>query len=159
MLGQLEVIAGPDAGRQFPLVEGQVLQIGRGPSTQTRLTDPFVSRLHCQVSAENGVILLTDLGGAGGTRVNGKKIEKPQLLMPGDVVAIGDTRLRLHMETVHDQGTIVRPREPVPSFCPLPEDISQLVGQSLEKYRIERLIAKGRCGWVFYAQDTPTRKT
>ena len=54
MLGHLLVIAGPDKDRTFPLDEGQTLAVGRGQHTGTRLKDPKVSRVHCEIKVQGG---------------------------------------------------------------------------------------------------------
>lgn len=70
MQARLIVISGPDRGREFVLAQGQTLVIGRGSSTDTRLTDPRVSRTHCQVRVDKGKFRLADLGSRVGTPVN-----------------------------------------------------------------------------------------
>ncbi|MDA1051293.1 MAG: FHA domain-containing protein [Planctomycetota bacterium] len=47
MQRQLIVIAGPEAGRTFTLVDGQTLVVGRGEKSDTRINDPRISRIHC----------------------------------------------------------------------------------------------------------------
>ena len=49
MTPKLVVTAGPDKGRFFNLTAGETLQVGRSQSTATRLTDPTMLRVHCQV--------------------------------------------------------------------------------------------------------------
>jgi hypothetical protein len=53
MSKRLLVLAGPDEGRVFPLHEGETVLLGRSRATETRLIDPHVSRVHCQVQMEN----------------------------------------------------------------------------------------------------------
>jgi pSer/pThr/pTyr-binding forkhead associated (FHA) protein len=91
---QLRVIAGRDNGRVFPLKENQPLLVGRDMGTHTRLKDPHVAMLHCQVVADGEGALLTDRGSSGGTFVEGQRVREHQL-RPGDVFRVGDTRIRL----------------------------------------------------------------
>jgi len=91
---QLRVIAGRDCGRLFVLPEGQPFLIGRDLGTHTRLKDPQVAMLHCQVVAQGGGATLTDRGSSGGTFANGQRVQQ-HTLTPGDVFRVGDTRLRL----------------------------------------------------------------
>src|SRR5262249_16412436 len=92
MIGLFTVVGGPDGGQQFRLQEDQILMIGRGPATQTRLKDPSVSRVHCVAEFRDGKPMLTDSGTASGTFVNDKQITEHQL-EPGDVIRIGTTVL------------------------------------------------------------------
>src|SRR5262245_7578569 len=89
---QLVVIGGPDKGRTFPLHPGEPLQIGRSQTTGTRLTDPSVSRVHCEVVVDGATATLHDRSSTG-TFVNGQKVSQ-HVLRPGDIVHIGDTDLR-----------------------------------------------------------------
>ena len=54
MPAQLRVLAGRDGGRLFPLPAGQPLLVGRDYATHTRLKDPQVAMLHCQVEDRAG---------------------------------------------------------------------------------------------------------
>jgi pSer/pThr/pTyr-binding forkhead associated (FHA) protein len=90
---QLRVIAGRDCGRVFSLQEQQLLLIGRDMSTATRLKDPHVAMLHCQVILANEAAALTDCKSSGGTFVDGQRVNE-HMLRSGDVFRIGDTRIR-----------------------------------------------------------------
>src|SRR5262249_10173726 len=93
---QLLVIAGPDKGRAFTLQNGTDLMLGRGSQSLYRLSDPRVSRAHCQLLLEGEQAVVVDNGGKGGTLVNNKPVQR-QALKPGDVLHIGDTQLRLQI--------------------------------------------------------------
>ena len=91
MTPQLVVTAGPDKGRFFPLTAGETLQVGRSQSTATRLTDPTISRVHCQVEWDGRRAVLVNTS-SGGTLVNGHSVSQHDL-QPGDVIRIGSTEL------------------------------------------------------------------
>jgi pSer/pThr/pTyr-binding forkhead associated (FHA) protein len=93
MAHQLRVVAGRDCGRIFPIQEEKPLLIGRDMSTATRLKDPQVAMLHCQVLLTNDQAVLTDSRSTGGTFVDGQRINEHSL-RAGDVFRIGDTRIR-----------------------------------------------------------------
>src|SRR5437868_1936928 len=78
-VAQLEVVAGSDAGKVFPLGNGQTFVIGRGQATDTRLSDLQVSRVHCRVEADGGNFRVVDNDSASGTLVNGVKVTKADL--------------------------------------------------------------------------------
>jgi pSer/pThr/pTyr-binding forkhead associated (FHA) protein len=91
---QLRVISGRDCGRVFPFKEQQqLLLVGRDMSTATRLRDPHVAMLHCQVMLANDEALLSDCNSTGGTFIDGQRV-KEHPLRSGDVFRIGDTRIR-----------------------------------------------------------------
>ena len=93
MAHQLRVLAGRDCGRVFSLAEGRPLLVGRDMGTPTRLKDPQVAMLHCQVELQGDEAVLTERNGPGGTFVGAQRVGVCRL-KPGDVFRVGDTRLR-----------------------------------------------------------------
>jgi len=72
------------------------LGIGRAEDSAVQLMDPKVSRHHAQIRREGSRFVLTDLGSANGTRVNGVKISGPHVLRHGERIDIGDGELIYH---------------------------------------------------------------
>ncbi|HWE40498.1 MAG TPA: FHA domain-containing serine/threonine-protein kinase [Isosphaeraceae bacterium] len=153
-LGHLVVIAGPDQGRTFTLLDGQTLRIGRGQATETMLNDPQVSRVHCRLEVDGGAFRLVDQEGAGGTFVNGRKVDRHDL-SPGDVVRIGGTQLRLQLDPGREQSTVMAP-PPAPKVASpkAAEALKDLVGTTLAYYEVGPVLAKSRSGLVFRGRDT-----
>jgi len=90
-LARFVVIEGPDVGREFPLpLRGG--GVGRGEENLVQLSDPSVSRDHCQVELRNGQLALIDRNSRNRTLVNGQPITE-HVLRKGDEVTIGQTRL------------------------------------------------------------------
>jgi serine/threonine protein kinase len=158
MLGKLVIIAGPDKDRSFPIEEGKSFQIGRGKDTETKLTDPQVSRVHCQLKVANGKAYLFDSGSTGGTLIGGKKIKEYEL-RGGEVIHIGGTQIRVHIEGGHDASTVVGLPGASKPLAAGAEQLSELVGQSLTHYRVDDIIAKGQQGMIFKANDTKEERT
>jgi serine/threonine protein kinase len=153
MTPRLVVSAGPDKGRFFPLVVGETLQIGRSQTTATRLTDPTMSRVHCEVEWNGTRAALINISSSG-TLVNGHAVSQHDL-KPGDVIRIGSTELRYQIGDGTESTTIVPPAaRPAPAG-----DLAALVGQTLSHYTIESVIAKGASGVVFRAKDTNDGQT
>jgi serine/threonine protein kinase len=146
----LVVVAGPDKGQSFALDAAEPLVVGRGKATPTHLSDPRVSRQHCQVHVRGDEVLVLDSGSAGGTFVNGRRADQQQL-KPGDVIQVGDTRLRLETRDAEDD-TIDPPGMPVAPALPA-ERMAELAGTRLFRYDLGRLLAQGRSGLVFQAKD------
>ena len=150
MPAKLTVISGPDRGRGFEVSDDQKLVIGRGETTATKLRDPTVSRMHCQIAAEGGRFTIENLGAASGTTLNGRRISAPQPLNAGDLIRIGDTELRFMLE-----GAAAAAAAPAPQQA---EPLAELVGTSLSHYKIVRMIAKGSSGVIFQSLDTKESK-
>src|SRR6266404_3586759 len=96
MAKKLIVLAGPDEGQVFPL-GADALMFGRSRATDTPLTDPHVSRVHCQVVPEGDNFVVVDFDSASGTFVNGKEIDR-HVLQSGDLIRIGATHLQYVVE-------------------------------------------------------------
>src|SRR5215472_16884806 len=133
MTPQLVITAGPDKGRVFPLVAGETLQIGRSQATATKLTDPTVSRVHCEVEWDGERAVLINIS-TGGTFVNGHTVSQHQL-KPGDVIKCGGTELRFQVDDGGEATTVVPP--PAKASAHAPEPLSALVGQTLSHYTLE----------------------
>ncbi|MBM3993679.1 MAG: FHA domain-containing protein [Planctomycetes bacterium] len=141
MAKKLIVLAGPDEGRVFEL-GSDAMMFGRSRATDTPLTDPHVSRVHCQVLPEGGDYVVVDFDSASGTFVNGKEIDR-HVLVPGDLIRIGDT----HMQFVADETTTRR------SAAKDADWSHGLVGQAISHYNITAPLARGKTGYIFHAQD------
>jgi len=57
--------------------------------------DDLVSRTHSRVWRASGEVWIEDLDSRAGTFVNGEKLEGPQVLVPGEVITLGETQLTL----------------------------------------------------------------
>ncbi len=60
---------------------------------------------------EGGKALLSDLGSAGGTWVNGKRITR-RVLQPGDRIQIGQTHLSFQWSDADEHSTMILARGP-----------------------------------------------
>ena len=73
----------------------EIIKIGRLQSSDIRLDDEKVSRMHAVIEVTApGEVFIIDLGSASGTLVNGEKINKRKL-QTGDQVQVGNKRLHL----------------------------------------------------------------
>ncbi len=70
------------------------LVLGRAPDCDVVLPDPAVAERHVSISPLYGDYVLTDLDGSTGTTLNGRRIDGPVRLEPGDDLQVGNTHLR-----------------------------------------------------------------
>ena len=82
-----------EPGHAFPIYG--TTTIGRGPDNTLVLSDGFVSSSHATLTFRDGAWWLTDLGSRNGSWVNGARISGEVRLRPGDVVALGQVKLKL----------------------------------------------------------------
>ncbi len=73
--------------RAFPL-PGSVTVIGRRSDCDLYIPVSSVSKRHCQLNRDKGVLKIRDLGSRNGTYLNGKRVEEV-LVQAGDRLKVG----------------------------------------------------------------------
>ena len=91
--------------KAFPL-PGSVTVVGRQQECDLCIPLMVVSRKHCEINHDGGVLRVRDLGSRNGTLVNGKKIADA-VLNPGDTLHIGPVSFAIQLDGV--------PAEPIVS--------------------------------------------
>ena len=115
----LEVVEGPDAGRQMPV--DRPIVIGRGDDADLRLADDEVSRRHARVAPEDGGAVVEDLGSANGTFVNENELSGTARarVVAGDELLVGVTVLQVRSaQQVQAQPSAVRAVPPALAAAP-----------------------------------------
>jgi transcriptional regulator with PAS, ATPase and Fis domain len=87
---QLEVLEGPDRGASFRS-DGRTIVIGTHPSTEFTLSDPTVSRFHCEINMQERATL-RDLHSRNGTEIDRVSVLEATL-RDGATVKVGKTRI------------------------------------------------------------------
>ncbi|MBS3734059.1 MAG: GAF domain-containing protein [Phycisphaerae bacterium] len=90
-MASIQVIQGPDRGRTFELRDGENIIGRRGRSVA--LSDGTVSRRHARLNPAGRQWILTDLGSANGTYLNGVRLRKDTAVHRGDQIRCGATLL------------------------------------------------------------------
>ena len=104
----MEIVEGPNAGRQIP-IHGPIV-LGRDvASADVVLEDGQVSRRHVKVQPSGGGLLVEDLDSTNGTFVNHNEVHGSAELSPGDELLVGVTLLQVRSpEQVAIQASAVR---------------------------------------------------
>ena len=127
----LEIVEGPEAGRQIPLAGPVVL--GRDPSAGVALLqDELLSRQHVRLTPEADGVRVDDLDSRNGTFVDGDQIFSPAHLAPGGQLLLGVTVLQLELapEVARGETSVRRIPESLTSLRPLPAEGSlELTGE------------------------------
>jgi uncharacterized RDD family membrane protein YckC len=94
-LTMLVVASGAAQGTQITVPPGGLL-LGRDGPAEGRLgDDPALSRQHAMIShSGQGDLVISDMGSANGTFLNGSRVGQPTPVRPGDVIELGSTRLQ-----------------------------------------------------------------
>jgi pSer/pThr/pTyr-binding forkhead associated (FHA) protein len=104
---RLVVVQGPNVGTVYPLLEHKLL-IGRGEECQIALDDASVSRVHVELLRTEHGLMILDQGSSNGLRINGADLPSA-MLRSGDVVELGDVRLKFIPAGVEDVVMQVSP--------------------------------------------------
>ena len=127
--GELHVIGGVDTGTRVAL--GSIaLRVGTAPGSQLRLTDPTVSRLHCQFVPRRDGFRLIDAGSTNGTFVDGVRVRDADLLS-SSTVRVGASVLRLELGA-----------EPVRVALSKQLNFGSILGESVEMRRLYAVLER-----------------
>jgi hypothetical protein len=86
-------LAEVDTGRSYQLFQGNT-RLGRSPAANDIVfSDPTVSREHALIRQEGQTFTLFDRGSRTGTFVGEQRVERPVLLVHGDVIVLGEIAL------------------------------------------------------------------
>lgn len=176
---QLFIVSGPEVGKKFVLENGQTLLIGRGQNSDTKINDPYMSRIHCRLSIDGDKISLVDAS-SGSLFYQGKAVESV-LIKPGAEFKAGGTTFRYTIGDIAEDKTVyggtsnpaaaaTAPVAARPSAAPAPNppaskasgnapelrgnNLQDLIGHTFVHYRIDSVLAVGSTGFVFRGMDT-----
>ena len=88
---ELTFLDGSSAERTYRLSEPEII-LGRSPSCDLVIDDPYVSRKHAKLSFQAGVLSLTDMGSRSGTIVDGTATHS-SILRQGSKAVLGETTI------------------------------------------------------------------
>ena len=89
----LRVVRGPDEGAP-PIAVTEAVAVGTAVPNGLVLTDPLVSRFHCELTPTSSGLYVRDLGSTNGTFVDGVRIEAGYV-RSGSRVCVGGTQLAI----------------------------------------------------------------
>ncbi len=84
-----------EVAQRFPL--RPVTSLGRIPSNTIVLEGGYISAEHALITRRGQQWWLEDLGSRNGTRLNNLPITEPVVLTSGDLITLGERRLRLEL--------------------------------------------------------------
>jgi hypothetical protein len=100
----LEERARSRAQTALVLLEGKRLVVGPAGVTLGRsrqcdivVNDSNVSREHAEIRPRGGSWVLTDLGSTNGSSLNGRRIDGPEVLKPGDEIELGTSLMTFEL--------------------------------------------------------------
>jgi pSer/pThr/pTyr-binding forkhead associated (FHA) protein len=63
--------------------------LGRSHGNTVRIPSADVSRRHCRLLLQDGLVTLEDLGSVNGTFLNGRRVDGAEVVRPGDALEVG----------------------------------------------------------------------
>ncbi|RME97839.1 MAG: FHA domain-containing protein [Chloroflexi bacterium] len=116
---KLEVTRGENAGEVFKVK--LTTRVGRERDNDVILLDLRSSRHHLEINLTGGEWVLTDLGSANGTLLNGERVTAPAALHSGDRITVGETEMIFRIPGQRDADTApVAAASGPPSPVPVP---------------------------------------
>jgi pSer/pThr/pTyr-binding forkhead associated (FHA) protein len=91
----LKVLTGRNAGQVVRVPVPKFL-IGRSDDCHLRPHSDLISRHHCAILIDNGVVAIRDFNSRNGTFVNGEKVVGQTPLKTGDKVSVGQLVFEVH---------------------------------------------------------------
>src|SRR6185437_5473858 len=85
----------------LPLKPPEVI-IGRSRGCAVRIPSNEVSRQHCRLRLEGGLVTVEDLESVNGTFLNGQLVNEPQLVQPGDELEVGPAKFVVEYELTRE---------------------------------------------------------
>lgn len=175
---RLLVVDGADRGASYPVPDNGRVTIGNNLKyAEIVLHDLYVARVHCELHCKHGKVVVAHKQGAGGTMINGKRINEQELHL-GDVLRVGNSHLRFEVGVAEppdtrsedDSGTFAvvsalrsgdsshatpaaGSGEAAATAQPSgpPDPLMQLQNQVLGQYQFGALLGRGLSGLVFRA--------
>lgn len=92
--GRLRQLTASGLGRDLYHLSRAEMTLGREQADLVFADDEFLSRRHAQLTILRGKPVLQDLGSSNGTYL---RLRTPQVLVPGDMIRLGDQLLRFEL--------------------------------------------------------------
>ncbi len=124
-------------GESWP-IGASSLFLGRSTQCDVTVSDPTVSRRHCEIASRNGDLYLHDLGSSNLTLVNGNPVKSAQLNL-GDRVIVGTAHFVIEEGQAGDE-----------EVAPVPESAQRSISVErnifMDEARMPELVAMGAKG-------------
>src|SRR5688572_30826144 len=95
---RLVIRRGPELNKMFELT-APLITLGRDIINDITISDPEMSRQHCQLTRTDDGYTLEDLNSTNGTFINGERLAGSRSLKNGDNIGFGETVLVTYTAT------------------------------------------------------------
>jgi adenylate cyclase len=129
---ELVFLTGARAGEVVPVNKNLIG--GRSPDCSLEVPDPNASRQHARFMWDGAELTVADNGSSNGTYVNDQRLTAAMKVNHGDVVRLGETRIRVQSRNRQDQQS-----SSIFSFKEAEADLSQSIVLSVSEIRNQTL--------------------
>lgn len=141
--------------QEFDLPPGDTV-IGRSPECQITIEDPLISRQHARIQVQIGSATFADLGSRNGSKINGRAVADPVLLVDGDRLRLGAQELVFLKVDADPRASRATGAMRLCSRCktPFPEGpvacphCGHLVTQAADEDTVAGVPVPARRGWI-----------
>jgi pSer/pThr/pTyr-binding forkhead associated (FHA) protein len=124
MATKLVIASGKSAGKAIAVKRDKLL-IGRAEECDIRPLSDEVSRRHCAVRIEPGVVWVEDLRSRNGTFVNGQRIAEKTKVYDDDLIKVGGLELRVAGGSVREGTAETAPKATEPASWNDEDEVSR----------------------------------
>jgi adenylate cyclase len=133
---ELVFLTGARAGEVVPV--NKSLIGGRSPDCSLEVPDPNASRQHAKFTWDGANLTVADNGSSNGTYLNDQRLTAPVMAKDGDVVRLGETRLRVQTHKIPNDAH----SSSIFGFKERDADLSQSIVMSVSEVRSTGVDAK-----------------
>jgi len=146
MPATLEILSGPDVGKQYQLATGRWL-LGRGDDCDIRIQDGSISRHHALITGDDASWGVSDLGSQNGTFVGNKQVTKESLAATTRL-RLGNVELLFTLlaeEKQAEEGAVASVAAgPVPAVETAPdEEVIKITAESIVEESVKPVVEAG----------------
>jgi predicted component of type VI protein secretion system len=107
----VRLVTGQGKTRKVFAVRPPQAILGRAKGNTLRIPSSEVSRQHCRLLLQDGVVTVEDLDSVNGTFLNGKRLKQAEVVRPGDRLELGPVSFLVEYELTQAARTRLRERE------------------------------------------------
>jgi len=111
--------------RQVCRIQSPRAVVGRARGNTVRIPSAEVSREHCRLMLEDGLVYVRDLDSINGTFLNGRPVRGVEVIQPGDRLEVGPVVFVVEYELTPEALRRLRRGGTAPAILavPVPEDV------------------------------------
>ena len=98
--------------------------VGRSRDASLKVPAALVSRKHCELYDEGGLLVVHDLGSSNGTFLNGERLSEPAFFLPGEHLRVGPLTFSVSYDVPPEHAHLLDADVPPSESEPPPDDSS-----------------------------------